>query len=74
MTFFLVLQVLIPFLFLQFFMGFQIFLCDIPNFQYVDKMSSFSGMAHFIRMFEGVLPVINEIIMILRFKPAEPQK
>lgn len=31
-------------------MGFQIFLRDIPNFQYVDKMSYFWGMAHFLRM------------------------
>lgn len=55
-------------------MGFQIFLCDTPNFKCVDEMSLFSGMAHFIRIFGGVLPVINEIIVILRFKPVEPQK
>lgn len=51
--FFLILQVLIPFLFLQSSMGFQMFFWDIPNFQYADKMSSFCGMAHFIKMLGG---------------------
>lgn len=37
--FFLILQMLIQFVFLQSFMGFQVFLWDIPVFQYVDEIS-----------------------------------
>lgn len=37
--FFFILQMLIQFVFFQSFVGFQIFLCDTPIFQYADEMS-----------------------------------
>lgn len=48
-TLFFILQMLISFIFLQSFMGFQIFLYDNLIFQHVDKVPRFSGMVHFIR-------------------------